>query len=977
MKEVSVLLEYIVKNYNMLIEAYGKDMIDKLVAKFKEEASDLNIKNPNTNKEFTDDELKDLINDFDKLRGSAQDIEKDINKYELKPLIRTVNKTKIATSTSPFQDMPDKIYDENGIKIFNGNRENVCKSFASDVPWCITRGSWLNYRNSQRNGYPTFYLIRNTNLPDNDRLSFVAVQSRDGDRWVYTNRDNNPYESRTMSFEELLREVPWLSEIPDLKSKLPHQPMTPEEEKMEQYKNNSIPYREWLEKPLFGPGSKYEYLIARARKDDLFSDKSLEKFAEDNLVQFPKLLDKIVILTGETSIIPIEVLLKNISKYPKSNQNSILRNTFDNSINNYDKVLKSDDYSWDVKKILAKYNKFNLPKNKKMYVTKDGNTIVVLEIGKDDLKVDLYKEIDYFNNINLNKNTATKYLADYSEVDTIPFKVLLKLAAKEAISQDLIRAVINKAKEDADSAIIVKDLEDGSSLLIDTNAFEAYKITGNNISTVPFTDEAVQSVLTGEGGNSGAINNILEPFKYRDKIPDSISKSTILSIIKNLPAENRIFDSAEPRGVKGIILPAENENDNTVFKIIYLNKDLYNNPVEYEGSGESWRRGRNNWQLKGTPEYWQTKFNYFRANNITYNDTDLRQLFGQRESQGVRNFITSNPPLDPANTLRPIVYQDGVYLFNTVNPRESFRISPQSGRLLQKVFTARDIAAITGQQAQPAVRNVRAPRAAAQAAPAAAAAPAGEANAGVTELIVNAGLTNGFNALPAAFRNRIANGTVINVNASRTARSRQTSLGNRGRAIGAVSAGQDQMVIIRIGDNTFAQASFQPDARHFIITPTRALNMGRVGNFIDFISNQNNLTEKQNMKLNQLKNIIREEVLKELGFPYPGKDTNTPSQYQYGIMDTLKALQELGVKFDVQAVMDILYPKDIMEAPQPQIAEPDVKPTTKPGTEKKPGPLTPPKTAPKTKPKAKDEVKETKEETLVRGIMNKYKKLKK
>ena len=52
-------------------------------------------------------------------------------------------------------------------------------------------------------------------------------------------------------------------------------------------------------------------------------------------------------------------------------------------------------------------------------------------------------------------------------------------------------------------------------------------------------------------------------------------------------------------------------------------------------------------------------------------------------------------------------------------------------------------------------------------------------------------------------------------------------------------------------------------------------------------------------------------------------------------------------------------------------------PTTTPS---RPRPLTPPKDAPKTKPKAKDEkeeVKETKEETLVRGIMNKYKKLKK
>jgi hypothetical protein len=51
-------------------------------------------------------------------------------------------------------------------------------------------------------------------------------------------------------------------------------------------------------------------------------------------------------------------------------------------------------------------------------------------------------------------------------------------------------------------------------------------------------------------------------------------------------------------------------------------------------------------------------------------------------------------------------------------------------------------------------------------------------------------------------------------------------------------------------------------------------------------------------------------------------------------------------------------------------------PTTTP-TKPSKTPLTPPKTAPKTKPKAKGEVTETREETLVKGIMNKYKKLKK
>ena len=64
MKNTSLLLEYIEKHYDRLVEAYGKDLIDKLVIKFKEEASDLNIKNPTTNQPFTDDELKDLINDF-------------------------------------------------------------------------------------------------------------------------------------------------------------------------------------------------------------------------------------------------------------------------------------------------------------------------------------------------------------------------------------------------------------------------------------------------------------------------------------------------------------------------------------------------------------------------------------------------------------------------------------------------------------------------------------------------------------------------------------------------------------------------------------------------------------------------------------------------------------------------------------------------------------------------------------------------
>ena len=81
------------------------------------------------------------------------------------------------------------------------------------------------------------------------------------------------------------------------------------------------------------------------------------------------------------------------------------------------------------------------------------------------------------------------------------------------------------------------------------------------------------------------------------------------------------------------------------------------------------------------------------------------------------------------------------------------------------------------------------------------------------------------------------------------------------------------------------------------------------------------------MKLSQLKQIIKEEI-NELGFDYPGKE-QTPSAYQNGIMDTLKAMQQLGVNINVQAVMDIIYPEDENPVNEGRINEGEDVPLTK------------------------------------------------
>jgi len=85
------------------------------------------------------------------------------------------------------------------------------------------------------------------------------------------------------------------------------------------------------------------------------------------------------------------------------------------------------------------------------------------------------------------------------------------------------------------------------------------------------------------------------------------------------------------------------------------------------------------------------------------------------------------------------------------------------------------------------------------------------------------------------------------------------------------------------------------------------------------------------MKLSQLKQIIKEEIeeAERMGFKHPGDNFDTPSPYQNGIMDTLKAMQQLGVNIDVQAVMDIIYPDDESPVNERRINEDEDVPLTK------------------------------------------------
>ena len=170
MRPIDKFILHIVYNWdNGLKEAYAPAIVSKLMDKFREEADDLNI-------QINDAQLKAYINRFDQIRSTSKVTEKDLFKYSLSQLIKLVTSSKGVVEPEEELDItPDVVYNENGLIIYNGSKESNCLNFGSGEKWCITRGSFGNYRYDDNRKNPTFYLVKDTNLPSSDRKSFFVV----------------------------------------------------------------------------------------------------------------------------------------------------------------------------------------------------------------------------------------------------------------------------------------------------------------------------------------------------------------------------------------------------------------------------------------------------------------------------------------------------------------------------------------------------------------------------------------------------------------------------------------------------------------------------------------------------------------------------------------------------------------------------------------------------------------------------------
>jgi hypothetical protein len=811
MRSIDKFILHVVHNWdNGLKEAYAPAAMSKLMDKFKEEADDLNIK-------ITDDQLKAYINRFDQLRGNSTKIqEKDLFKYSLSQLIRLVTSTKgVEEPEEEYDITPDVVYNENGLIIYNGSKEENCLNFGRGESWCVTRGSFGNYRYDSDRKNPTFYLVRDTNLPDTDPKSFFVVVVGSDNTYKASDRTNNDVGGRATewnrweSFGFVEQNFP---SVRGLKNVFKYLPLSTKEKTNQLYKREAVTIREWIKFPF---DVKKQYLVVRKDRGDLFKDIENNEFVEKYLPKYPQIANFIAINAGIISSI---ILAKNLEKFSNQDVKSIISNMRDKIDLKY---LATDDIPFEVKKFLVKFDKWEVKTDERLYVTKDGSTIVKLKLG-DNIKVGLYQAEDDYPDVKLNKRTS-KYLLDYPELDKIPVRNLIKLVQDEVIDKNVIDSVLEKAKTDPNSAIVVKN-----NIIIDSNSFASYKIVDKKIEQVPFDNEEVQAIFDEQKENEGFQQNALALIDERTPIPETIDKDAFISILRATPLENRIIEFGTGNCVvlttqspEHPIVIQNNDRGATSFQI-----------TAWYGNNGNWRRKGGAGDFSNDPEVYRSIFSYLRQKGQTYNDGTLLQgliNIGRQSSrpQGViKAIIEAGVPMAENSMYKPVIYQDKPYLVNTQNPRNSNTVSDQTGKLVKANIPSALAARMLGNAAPPAVAQAAAAtgrrgRPAGQPnTPRPAAAPAAAGDINVREIMDETGLDVAFLRLPRNILRKlnVTNASRVAPNGDRGAARRNNQLGARGRVGRVIQVGASKIYIIRLANQQIiASINIQPGNSNYLL----------------------------------------------------------------------------------------------------------------------------------------------------------------
>lgn len=861
MTNIYTLIEHIVTNWPYLNEAMSPKEIQRFTQKFKDEAEDFNISIP-------EDEIKKAIELFDsKFKQDPNVAEKDLEKYTLKQLIKLVSskpgfeKEKVAITPTP-----DMVYNENGIIIYNGDVEGKCIMYGAGERWCITRGSFGNYRFDPQRGYPNFYLVKNTNLPDSDPLSFVAIQARNNGRYVWTNRLNNPHESKEMDFDKLTDEIPYLNSIDNARNILRHIPVNKSEQNVEKRFKDGISFNEWANDLDFE--EKKLYISIRGPQTlrgiyyQLFDNLSTESFIVKVLPKYDKLTEWLV---QNPWIIGFDNLLKHIELFKTNYQKSLLAkvNSPGHPINVRGEDILDKKFNFDFAKAIVKTNKIPNSSDYNLYVTKDDKAIVNISYDKNSLYVDIITEEETYKNINLSKRTQ-KYIFDYPKINDIPLDALARTIQRNDLDNKIINTIVEQSRTSNDSAKKVIKVGD-TEVLFDTsgNRLRIYQIEENSIVPADTNNENViqakEKFVEEASSNEEIQDNLISSIFNQKPLFDNEISSKILS---NVPKSKLM------RGVEGISI-----YDNNIFAFKIPSSFSFK-AFRYSDVSDKMEEIK----FSDSNSLGLAYRDFLISNDIKLDNNTIRSIFNANQwgtSYSSKLVFAGTPDLPYAegSTYRLTVNDGKIYIVNTADPANSFRISEKTGRILQarapRTTTPRPTPAQIG-----AGERVPVAGAGRRGRPVGGANRPTEGNISddLNTTLTNSNLLNSFNQLPLGVRSKFfGDSTRGNLRNDRGVSRRDNLLGNLGHVDYVRIVGPSAIYGIQLDSgNVVASVVAQPGNSHWLLTRDGAFQLDSPANLVAALR-QRNLTEirdyivneymERNPKqVNELKDAIKKHI---------------------------------------------------------------------------------------------------------------------
>lgn len=990
MVSIREFIVHAVNNFVPLNE-YAQKIVDQLVKQYMDQADDYGYD------DIDEEDLKKYIARFDRIKYSLKDRDKELFKQEgndyvalieLPKLIQLVTTApdveldKTKEKEIPKDERPMEVYasPDRKIVIYKGDKEKNCIRFrteqAPSVPWCITNSAYSNYRYNEDKGYPVFYLAKNENLPSSDDTSVVAIQVKSpklktpNSRYRWTNRRNTPHESSDMSWEDLVSNIPWLTEIPNVKEVLKYVPLSSEEEESYGAGKKGITYQAWSELPF---NKKQSYLISRASQynSSLFTNIRNDNFGTKILPKYPELaLNAAQRINDDRPILSADIMMDAYDKFDNNTKKSLISNLLARGKKIDISYLSNHNFPFEAVKDITNRNGWD-DDNTFYFTTKDGNAVVGLtQESGNDLSLGIYTDTTAKNNVKLSDRTA-KFIKSSANLDKLPISILNALIAKNQLTA---KEAFDKIKEvpPEKSSVATKEIGD-SDYVFDSRSLNVYKVADDGFLDAS-NEEFEEDPFSKEKEDPYLQKRAVDTFNYlaknRRNFPKQINYKNAIDIASKLPYDQRIYDERGnnvPRDMFVLLFA-----DGLPF---YVPKDINQGDVrDLIIADEAWNdQGKrdgtrlNDAQMRAYRRYAEETNQALSGENLkrtldNFGDVDYAKLL-----------LKLNLPLAEDNPYKFFEKDGRIFLINKQDPTENYYINPSTGNLItgrmsgtkaQQVLNS--LEPISATQAQ--LRQRIAQRATQEPTEEPPQAADGEApnevrtrpgpHTGEEMQTLFLRLNLPFGTLPGAVRNRILQGAVIvSATGDRGAETRNQLLTARGRvtAVARLEGRSSAIYFIRMASgNVIATIAMQPGNYQLLATPGAVYQLGSVTNLSNVLQ-MHNITEEE-------KGVCVREFLSE----NPSMVDEVKKHLKYYIKT-----REMKAPNTTQVLKEVLKRLVKENQPAPAPSKPDTKPTTAPG---KPGTDRPKPRRPLGNPDVKPKPKAVmSEEEVVDKIVKRFK----